>query len=592
MNYDFLLNTLSAKSWKKIGTKKRKGVMVPLFSLYSKRSFCGIGDAIDLFLMIDWCKKTKHSILQLLPLNSLGSDFSPYNHQSSFALEPMYLSLNHLKQVEQNKIKEFLNHSFFNFNMDRNFEKIKSAKMKILEKIFLEWADKDSVDFNKYKENNFYWLSEYANFKVLKKIFNEKKWTEWKEIPENLKTFEKDLLFEKWLQWQLFEQFKIVKKYAEDNGVFLMGDLPLLVSYDSSDVWSWRNYFKLDLTSGAPPDMYQANGQRWDMPPYNWQEIAANNYNYLIQKLKYAENFYHLYRIDHAVGLFRIWTISINEPLENAGLNGQFDPKDEIKWEEQGKTIISIMINNTEMLACAEDLGVVPDICYKTLEKFGIPGMEVQRWTKYWNINCEFKKPEDYRKIAISCISNHDMSNFIAWWKYESETIDENFFKRKCQEKKLDYNLIKEKLFCLKNSCYGRLKWKKKIENINILQQILNTDQNCWEIIKMYQESIEEKNKFLQRLKIEDNFEEIFFEENFYKKLLLKSLEYAKETYSIFTIQSILDLILLDDKIREKINIWEFRINSPGTINKKNWSLKLPISLEELLDASFNEIIP
>ncbi|MCP6755907.1 4-alpha-glucanotransferase, partial [Klebsiella pneumoniae] len=73
-----------------------------------------------------------------------------------------------------------------------------------------------------------------------------------------------------WLQWKLYEQLKQVKEYAASKNIYIMGDLPFLVSRDSADVWSHQDYFRLELSSGAPPDMYFALGQKWGMPPYNW----------------------------------------------------------------------------------------------------------------------------------------------------------------------------------------------------------------------------------------------------------------------------------------------------------------------------------
>ena len=182
-----------------------------------------------------------------------------------------------------------------------------------------------------------------------------------------------------WLQWILFKQFKEASAYAARNNIFIKGDLPVLVSRDSSDVWSHPDYFKLDFAAGAPPDMYTALGQRWGMPTYNWEAIAHDNYRYLKEKLKYAQEFYNILRIDHVVGLFRIWSIPYNDPQENQGLNGVFDPLDEQRWDQHGRKILSILVQNTKMLLCAEDLGVIPKCCTDTLLEFGICGNDVAR---------------------------------------------------------------------------------------------------------------------------------------------------------------------------------------------------------------------
>ena len=161
-----------------------------------------------------------------------------------------------------------------------------------------------------------------------------------------------------------------------------MGDIPFLVSKNSADVWAYKNYFKLDLSSGAPPDMYFSNGQRWGMPPYNWTNIAADNYAYIRHRLNYAQNFYNMFRIDHFVGLFRIWTIENKTPEEYGGMAGHFDPENENEWEHHGRTILSEMNQSTDMLPCAEDLGTVPVCSDKILKEFGVTGISVQRWEK------------------------------------------------------------------------------------------------------------------------------------------------------------------------------------------------------------------
>jgi len=178
-----------------------------------------------------------------------------------------------------------------------------------------------------------------------------------------------------------------------------MGDIPLLVSRDSVDVWSQQNYFELHNSAGAPPDMYFSKGQRWGMPPYNWGNIANDNWKYIKNKLKYAENFFNMYRIDHFVGLFRIWSIPLSIPEEFSGTKGNYEPLHEYLWESHGKKIISEMVSATDMLPCAEDLGTVPECSYQVLKEFGIPGMDVMRWNKIYTDGFDFKAPTDYNLI-------------------------------------------------------------------------------------------------------------------------------------------------------------------------------------------------
>ncbi|MCK9572640.1 MAG: 4-alpha-glucanotransferase, partial [Candidatus Omnitrophica bacterium] len=341
-----LTNLLSKEQWQRVSTHKRSGALVPLFSVYSKKSL-GIGDSADLKLVVDWAKLTGNSILQLLPLNELGGFNCPYDSVSSFALEPAYLCLRDIPGFRPEALcacpngGEFVDYS------------IKKEKLRLLWEIFLPLDLSQADDFEQFQKDNAYWLVDFALFKVLKDFYQGKPWYEWPNEFKNhcrqaIEDFRNQHIeaftFQLWLQWLLFKQFRAVKEYASKNDILLKGDLPILVSRDSADVWSHPGFFKLDFASGAPPDMYCAKGQRWGMPTYNWQNIRVDGYRYIKEKLKYAENFYDILRIDHVVGLFRIWSIPYADALENQGLNGQFDPQEEYLWQEHGRNILDILV--------------------------------------------------------------------------------------------------------------------------------------------------------------------------------------------------------------------------------------------------------
>jgi len=588
------LTTLSGKQWQKIGLKKRAGVATPLFSIYSKRSI-GIGELPDLKLLVDWCEETGMSILQLLPMNDVGFNFRPYDAKSSFALDPMHLSIPDL-QVDLKPFRNDLDQLKKNFPTGKervNYE-IKPAKLSLLRKIFSRNFDPKNSMFGKYVLGNSFWLRDYVLFTVINEKSGRKNWELWENElknrnPEELQKFEstysEDLQFQMWLQWQLFEQFRSVKKYAGQKQVLLMGDLPFLVSRDSADVWSHQNYFKLDLAAGAPPDAFLTEGQRWGMPPYEWEAIARHDYNYVIQKLRYAQNFYDLFRVDHVVGIFRLWTIPANDPLENSGLNGVFDPKDENLWEDHGRKILSVMIQNTDMLPCAEDLGVVPDCSSKVLEELGMVGTDVIRWKKNWKTDFNFTSPENYRKNSIAVFSTHDMTSIAGWWQFEAGTVDEKLFKRKCEAHHVLFETIKEKLFDFYASSHGRLRWRKEIDRIETFTGILNRNENeIKDLVDLYRESYDEKNKFWNYLGLDGACEEMIW-----PGFIKAALDMAGCTASLFSIQLLQDWLALSDQY--KSDPWNFRINFPGTIGSHNWSIVMPCSLEEILALDLQKII-
>lgn len=593
--YKSFLNSRLSMQWEKIGIKRRAGVLVPLFSIYSEDS-TGIGEIPDICLLVEWCKKTGISIIQLLPLNDTGFNFTPYDCQTTFGLDPMYLSLEKIEGVETvdfiddiEKLK--IKFSFPKKNIDYD---IKNEKLKILWKMF-QSIKTFSIQYEEYEEKNRYWVKDYALFKVLKEKYNQKSWEEWEEryrfreidALDEIYNKEKDQVnFYIWLQWQLFLQMKVVKEYAEINGVLLLGDLPFLVSRDSADVWTHQNYFKLNFVAGAPPDMYFAKGQRWGMPPYNWEIIEKNKFDYIKQKVKYAENFYHMYRIDHFVGIFRIWTIDINEPKETYGLNGKFDPVDEKKWKEHGIKILMNMTEDVNMLPCAEDLGVIPKCSYEVLKEFSIPGIDVQRWKRDWGRTYDFIEPHEYRENSIATISTHDMTPFVLWWQEEAGTVDKHLVRKWCEEYNFNFDFVVNSLFETTKSTENRLRWKKGIDSPEKVLEILNMPrEKAWMFYDAYLGSYDEKEKFWHYLKnTGDPPEDVT------KNMMFEALKSCSASRSIFCIQLMQDWLSMGYyyDVNERNNM---RINVPSTFSKKNWSIVLPVSLDALLGDSINNDI-
>lgn len=595
-DYTAFLDSECGEIWKRIGAHRRAGVIAPLFSLHSAKSV-GIGEFPDLKLLVDWCQKTGLSVIQLLPLNDVGYDFCPYDAQSSIALDPMYLSPVNLIGYNIRKFAgeiDALRQKFPIKGMRLSYD-FKKEKMALFRKIYDDPStSKTETAFVNFFKTHRAWLVHYACYKILKEKFENKGWAEWPEefrtvkeeaiedlIQENEETF----FFHQWLQWQLFEQLSAVKVYATQKGVFLMGDLPFLVARDSVDVWSHQNYYKLDLSSGAPPDLYFSKGQRWGMPPYNWDNLAAANYDSLRRKIGYAEYFFHLYRIDHFVGLFRLWTIPLSEPEIFAGQNGHFDPPQEFSWKEHGTKILDVMIQASNMLPCAEDLGVVPQCSYEVLMEYAIPGSDVQRWIRYWDKDGHFKSAEMYRKNSITMLSTHDTSPFCPWWQYEAGTVDEWFFQKKCEDIKLPFEPIRARLFDMKNSKYGRLRWNEEVSSEEKLLSIIGRGRDeAYHLVDAYKNSYTERTLYWQHIGLMGNSEK-----DVSTKFMKLALENAAQTSSIFCLQLLQDWLSLANFNGR--DAWDYRINVPGTTGRQNWSLLAPCPLETLQNISVNSVI-
>jgi len=582
-----LSKSISKDNWMNIGFKKRAGILIPLFTVYSRNSF-GVGDLGDLKLIVDWAKSTANSIIQLLPMNEVGSLFCPYDALSSFALEPAYICLKEFPSLREKQFTPACKDSPY---VDYA---VKEEKLRLLWDVYLLQDLSEEFAFEDFQRENAYWLMDFALFKVLKDFHNGKPWYEWEEEFKNrgreaLQEFFREnvekVTFQMWLQWVIFKQFKSAGDYARKNGVFLKGDLPVLVSRDSADVWTHPGFFKLDFAAGAPPDMYCAKGQRWGMPTYNWENISKDGYLYVKEKLRYAEKFYNVLRIDHVVGLFRIWSIPYNDAQENQGLNGVFDPLDETLWAEHGRKILNILVKNTRMLLCAEDLGVIPKCCIDALLEFGIPGNDVQRWVKDWNVRHDFLLPEEYRQLSVAMLSTHDTTNWKAWWQYEAGTVDEGLFVRKCKDRQIDFSRVSLELFDSSLSFHGRLRWKKDIDCADRLLSVLGKrKEEVRDFIELYENSYAEKDKLWKLLACPGSVTETASNE-----LLVKVTQFILNSRAVFCINSIRDLLSLAGLF--KGDPYQYRINVPGTISPKNWSLRLPISLEQLLRHPVNKQI-
>jgi len=581
---------MTKNNWSVTGKNRRAGVLVPLFSIYSEKSV-GIGDFSDLRLAIDWCELTGNSILQLLPMNDTGYTFCPYDATSSFALESAYISLDDVSPSGNgivSKAVTMLRKSFQNKGNSSSVDyRIKDAKIELLRRIYaLEKGALDSKDFKSFCADNAYWLDDFAAFKALKLRSGGKPWYEW-DVPYRdreeaaMKSFlranAEEMNFQRWIQWLSFKQFANARKYAKTKKVLIKGDLPILISRDSADVWSRRDYFKMDNAAGAPPDMYCAKGQRWGMPTYDWEKIASDDYDYLKKKLNFAANFYDMLRVDHVVGLFRIWSIPYGDPEENEGLNGVFDPKEENLWAGHGKKLLSVMLGESKMLLCAEDLGMIPNACTEALKEFAIPGNEVQRWVKDWAVTHDFLPSEKYRAMSVSMLSTHDTTNWAAWWENEAGTVDEALFRRKCEDRGIDYEAVTRQLFDPDLSKHGRLRWLTIVSSREVLINVLGKKaEELADFIELYENTFKEKEKLSAMLGQKGPMPERSSE-----KLVEKAIEITLESKSIFSINLILDYLYLADVF--KGDPYGYRINRPGTVNPNNWSLRLPISMESML---------
>jgi 4-alpha-glucanotransferase len=410
---------LTKEAWNIIGLRHHHGLNIPLFSLHSKKS-SGIGEFLDLLPIIDWCKEIGFDVIQLLPLNDTGFESSPYNALSSLALHPIYLSLWALPYLDQFKeLKDELLIFRKYAPLQRiPYESILLKKLHFLKLYFYKTFPfiENSSHFQTFCKHNS-WLHHYALFKVLKEKTDHKSCFSWdRSLIESLsQTDQNQMQFYIFLQYLAFEQLQSVKQYANSKQIFLKGDIPMLISPESHDVWLHQKEFSLDFTAGAPPDMFSLHGQNWGFPLYQWNEIESNHYAWWKARLSTASQFYNLYRVDHIIGFFRIWGI----PKGFCAQDGAYIPKDADKAKIQGEKILRALISFTKMLPIGEDLGLDVDLARSSMKRMGIPGTKIPRWERYYRTTKGFIPYTEYPPLSLTTLSTHDSETLEEWWIHE-----------------------------------------------------------------------------------------------------------------------------------------------------------------------------
>ena len=283
------------------------GVAVPVFSLRTADDF-GIGEFRDLRPLVDWAAATHLSVIQLLPVNDTTrkggwADSYPYSPVSTFALHPLYLRLQELGIKADARFKQ--QQAELNALPELDYPKVYKAKMAYIRQAFLARGARDlaSAAYKKFAKENALWLPEYCEFCARRD----------KLEPE----------YYGWMQFHLDKQFGDEVDYARSKGISFKGDLPIGVSADSAEAYWHPELFNLDSSTGAPPDYFSTDGQNWGFPTYNWDEMAKDDYAWWKARLRKMSRFFDAFRIDHILGFFRIWEI----PTEySSGKMGHFNP--------------------------------------------------------------------------------------------------------------------------------------------------------------------------------------------------------------------------------------------------------------------------
>ncbi len=391
------------------------GLSIPLFSLRAEED-SGIGEIGDLPTFLEWAAGAGQRMVALLPIGE-GSpgEASPYNTLSTFAVDPLYLTVAKLPGLGSAPRPPAGGKP----RVER--EQARAWKQPLFAAAFagfraLPAASPERERFNAFRSRAAEWLSDYSLFRVLAE---EQDWRSWRHWPEALRRrdpralaeartrFGERLLFHEYLQFAADEQWREAREAARRLDILLMGDLPFAPSENSAEVWSHPALFDLSRSVGAPPDAFSENGQRWGLPMYRWSAHRASGWQWFRSRARRMGELYDLFRVDHVVGLFRTFFF-VGAEL------GSFDPEEPAAQEAQGREILELLGDAARPAwPIAEDLGVIPAYVPKTLAALDIPGFKVMRWEK---TDHRFDDPLDYPECSIAATGTHDTDTLAAWW--------------------------------------------------------------------------------------------------------------------------------------------------------------------------------
>lgn len=418
---------------------KRAGILAPLFSLPNE---FGIGDfSYTAYQFIDFLNLIGYKCWQILPLNPIDEDHSPYRPVSSFAIDDLYVSLPDL--YERGLIKKLVPYTT-NTNFKRvNYKKVRKFKNAYLEEAYLSFKQKS--DFKTILENfkvKEPWVNQYAAYVVLRKKNKLKDWNEW----SYKSTSEVDLdaiNFEIFKQYILFEEWDKIHLYAKQRNVDIIGDLPFYVGYDSMECFFNQDCFMLNpdgssaLIAGCPPDYFSKDGQRWGNPIYNWNRLKERDYNLLFERIIHASKIYDIARLDHFRAFDTYYTIDAK--LENARIG---------EWKEApGYDFFEKLFQKKpDIKLIAEDLGDIREEVFTLRDHYLLPGMQVVEFSFIEEEIQHHHVPHIYKRSnSVIYLSTHDNMTGMEW--YLSLTSDEQNAIKECLDKSFGHHHIMTNLF-------------------------------------------------------------------------------------------------------------------------------------------------
>ena len=392
---------------------------MPISSLPSPYGIGTMGKAAYEF--VDFLAQAKQAWWQILPVGPTSYGDSPYQSFSAYAGNPYLVDLDLLRVDGLLTAEEISAPDWGDDPACVDYAKIYENRIPLLRRAKERGWERDAEKVAAFVEKNRGWLPDYALFMALKRHFGMVAWTEWPDEDIRLRKaasvarytadLAEDIELFTYIQYLFFAQWQALRSYAHEQGVGIIGDLPIYVAMDSADVWADPNSFQLDEknvpkeVSGVPPDYFSEDGQLWGNPLYDWDAMKQDGFGWWIRRIEGASHLYDILRIDHFRGLESYWAVPYGETTAKIGC-----------WVKgPGMDLVGVLTGwfpNIQFIA--EDLGYLTPEVRQLLEDSGLPGMKVLEFA-FDSREPSNYLPHTYTNHCVCYAGTHDNAPLMIW---------------------------------------------------------------------------------------------------------------------------------------------------------------------------------
>lgn len=437
--------------------KRASGILLPVFSLPSEH---GIGCfSKEAYQFVDMLKKAGQSYWQILPLGPTGYGDSPYQSFSTYAGNPYFIDLETL--VSEGLLTEAESREYDSEEQEESidYEKIYKTRFKVLKKAYERFRDRmagwhhEREAYERFISENAFWLDDYSLYMAVKDKNDGVSWNEWdaplknreeEALSEARKELAEEISFYKFQQYEFDRQWKKLHSYANEQGVKIIGDIPIYVAFDSADTWAAPQLFQFDENNeptgvaGCPPDAFSATGQLWGNPLYDWEYHKKTGYEWWIRRIEHCLKLYDVVRIDHFRGFDEYYSIPYGE---TTAINGQWMPGPGMDLFRA----IEEKLGRPEIIA--EDLGFLTPSVLKLLKDSGFPGMKVLQFAFDARESSNYL-PHTYPTNCVVYTGTHDNDTTRGWYRAVGKYA-RDFAKEYMCKPRLDEDSLAEDFICM-----------------------------------------------------------------------------------------------------------------------------------------------